>query len=303
MKRTLFLFLLFFSLFCTTKLLGQDNLILISKTVEKSFPYQAGDELNIEGEKADVQVESWEKDQISVQIIFTAQHPDKKMAQRDLEWIQYQVEKIQEKIYLRNYLKVPTGQDKPKSTLKARFIIKVPSDCPVYLKSQFGMVRIRDLANQVRLNSTFTNIGLENIQGSIDVTSRFGDLDGKFIDGTMFVNARRTDISLRELKGSYDLKTSYGTLNIFADPNVADLKLTADNTKIHLVSTDPSRFAFNIEAKGSDLSLPDQMNFNVLEASNDPAVKKFLYKPTGKEYFANFTIVVTFSEFTLSVDK
>jgi hypothetical protein len=284
-------------------LLGQTPLQLISKTIEKEFVYHAGHELNIEGEKADVQVESWEQNKIAVTITFSAQHPDKKTAQRELEWIQYQAEKVKSKIYLRNYLKVPSGQEKPQSTLKAKYVIKVPSDCPVYLKSQFGMVRIRDLANQVKLNSTFTNIGLENIQGSIDVTSRFGDLDGQFIDGTMFVNARRTDISLRELKGKYDLKTSYGTLNIFADPNVADLKLTADHTKIHLVSTDPSRFAFNIESKGSDLSLPDQMNFNVLEASNDPSVKKLLYKPVGKEYYANFTIVVTFSEFTLSVDK
>ncbi len=303
MKRTFFLFPIFLIFLSQVSLSAQTALQLISKTVEKEFAYKPGNELNIEGEKADVQVESWDQDKIAVQIIFSAQHPDKKTAQRELEWIQYQAEKVQNKIYLRNYLKVPSGEEKPASTLKANYIIKVPSDCPVYLKSQFGMVRIRDLANQVRLNSTFTNIGLENIQGSIDITSRFGDLDGKFIDGTMFVNARRTDITLQELKGKYDLKTSYGTLNIFADPNVADLKLTADNTKIHLVSTDPSRFAFNIEAKASDLTLPDQMNFNVLEASNDPSVKKLLYKPVGKEYYANFTIVVTFSEFTLSVDK
>jgi hypothetical protein len=302
MKRTSFLFPIFFTIISLPNLYGQQELKFITKTVEKQFAYKTGDELNIEGEKADVEVESWNKNIIDVRIVFSAQHPDKKIAQRDLEWIQYQTEKVQNKIYLRNYLKIPEGQTKPRSTLKATYVIKVPSDCPVYLKSQFGMVRIRDLSNQVKLNSTFTNIGLENIQGFIDITSKFGDLDGKFIDGTMLVNARRTDITLRELKGKYDLKTSYGTLNIFADPNVADLKLTADNTKIHLVSSDPSRFAFNIEAKGSDLNLPNQMNFNVLEASNDPSIKRFLYTPK-KEYYANFTIVVTFSEFTLSVDK
>ncbi len=300
MKRTFFLLFFFFSM--ASVFYGQSTLQLITKKVEKDFVYKKDYELNLEGEKADVQVESWEKDQISVRIEFSAQHPTKAIAQRDLEYIHYQTERVKNKIYLRNYLSVPEGKPQPASTLKAKYYIKVPSDCPVYLKSKFGVIRIRDLSNEVRLNSQFTNIGLENIQGIIDVNSKFGDLEGKFIDGSMMVHSRRTDITLRELKGKYDLKTSYGTLNIFADPNVADLKLTADHTKIHLVSTDPSRFSYNIEAKHSDLSLPDQMNFNLLETGNDPAVKTLHYKPQ-KEYYANFTIVVTFSEFTLSTDK
>lgn len=302
MKRTFFLLPFFCLILSLSPLFSQQTLQLISKTVEKQFSYKKGHELNIEGEKADVQVQSWDKNQIDVSIVFTAQHASKAIAQRDLEYIEYQAEKVQQKIYLRNYLKVPQGKPAPESTLKAKYVIRVPSDCPVYLKSKFGLVRIRDLANKIRLNSQFTNIGLENIQGFIDITTRFGDLNGKFIDGAMFVNARRTDITLRELRGKYDLKTSYGTLNFFADPNVADLKLNADNTKIHLVSTDPSRFAYNIEAKGSDLNLPNQMNFNILESNKDPSVKQLKYKPE-KEYYANFTIVVTFSEFTLSVDK
>ncbi len=300
MKRTFFL-LFFFSL-VTNSFYGQKNLQLITKSIERTFSYKQGYELNLEGEKADVQVESWEKEMIEVIIEFSAQHQEKTVAQRDLEYIRYQTEKVKNKIYLRNYLSVPQGQPQPQSTLRARYFIKVPSECPVYLKSQFGVVKIRDLANQVKLNSQFTTIGLENIQGVIDITSRFGDLKGEFIDGSMSVHSRRTDITLSELKGKFDLNTSYGTLNIFADPNVADLKLTADHTKIHLVSTDPTRFAYNIEARNSDLSFPNQMNFNPLEAGPDPAVKILQYKPQ-KEYYANFTIVVTFSEFTLSVDK
>ncbi len=302
MKRTFFIFSFFISLLTYNFIFGQTPLQLITKTVEKQFNYKDGYELNIEGEKADVQVESWDKNVIDISIVFSSQHYDKSIAKRDLEYIQYQADKVQNKIYLRNYLKIPSGKPKAEATLKAKYLIKVPSDCPVYLKSKFGMVRIKDLANEVKLNSQFTNIGLENIQGLIDITSRFGDLDGKFIDGTMFVDARRTDITLRELKGKFDVRTYYGTLNIFAEPNVADLKLTANNTKIHLVSNDPSRFAYNIEAKDSDLNLPDQMNFNTLEASNDPSTRILKYKPE-QEFFANFTIVVTLSEFTLSVEK
>lgn len=278
------------------------SLQVVSKEIQKSFSYNSGYELNIEGEKADVKVESWDKNQVEVYIKIAALNEDKKLAANDLEYMQHQMQQVGKKIYLRNYLKVPAGAKKPSSKYESTYIIKMPADCPVYLKSKFGMVQVKDLNNSVKLNSQFTQIDLENIRGLIDVNTRFGELDGKYLDGEMFLKSRRTDVTLSELKGKYDLDLHSGTLNFFADPNVADLKLVAYNTKIHLTSSDLQRFSYNIEASNSQLNLPDPLNVNFLDVSNDPEIQRLIYKPE-KEYYANFKIVVTFSEFTLSVDR
>lgn len=275
---------------------------VVSKEIKQSFPYSSGYELNIEGEKADVSVDSWNESKVEVTITLAAKNKNKATASSDLELMQYSMEQVGQKIYLRNYLKVPEGHPSPTSQLEFKYVIKVPAECPVYLKSKFGLVQVSDLTNSIKLRSKFSDIGLQNIKGTIEAETRFGDLKGAYIDGTMLVNSRRTNIALSELKGKFDLTTHYGILDFRADPNVADLKLVANNTRVFLSSSDLERFAYNIEATDSRLQIPDNLGTQFYDASNDPEIQKLSYRPE-KEYYANFTIVLTFSELTLSTNR
>ncbi|MEL7119852.1 MAG: DUF4097 family beta strand repeat-containing protein [Bacteroidota bacterium] len=271
----------------------------VTKVIEKSFQYSTGDELNISGEKADVQVESWDKNQIQITLTVSAMHPQEAQAKKDVESITLRSSKNSNKVYISNILDKSDVDKKPSSKLNSSFVIKIPSDCPVYLKTEFGYVKVKDLSNKVKLNSQFTDIGLENIQGVVDVQSKFGELDGKSIDGDMFLDTRRTEITLRDLKGNFDIKAHYGTLNIFADPNVANLKISADNTKIHLITSDPGKFAYQIDAKESELDMPEQLMMKFQDLSPNTSLKKLKFEPR-KEFYANIQISIAFSEMTIS---
>jgi hypothetical protein len=275
---------------------AQTKYHIITKKVEKDYPYREGYELNIEGEKAEVTVETWDRPVVRIVLEISARHPDKAVAERDLEVMKYQTERVKNQIYVRNYLSPGTSAPRPEALYEARYYIQVPGNCPVYLKNHFGVASISNLVNRLRVNSEFTKLGLDNISGMIDVRTRFGDLEGSHLDGTVTINSRRSNLTLREIKGTFDIAAQYGILQIFADQNLIDLNIDAEKSEVFLFNPDLQRFAYNIQAQHSDLRLPNEMEFRFLE--NNMALKKATFKPQ-QEYFANITITISFGELVI----
>lgn len=269
---------------------------VVTKKIEKSFPYRNGYEVNIDGEKAEVTIESWDRQEIGIILELSAKHPDRNRAEADLEAMRYQADRVKNSIYLRNYLSPEANQPKPESVFTARYTIHVPKECPVYLKNRFGEAKISDLANRLRINSEFTRLGLQNIQGMIDVYTRFGDLEGSQIDGAMTVNARRANLTLREIKGALDITAQYGILRLFADQQLTSLRINADKSEVFLFSPNPQLFAYSIQATHSDLRLPNELEFKLTEEST--GLKKATFRPR-QENFANITITITFGELSM----
>ncbi|MCB0642010.1 MAG: hypothetical protein KDC44_10240, partial [Phaeodactylibacter sp.] len=49
---------------------------VITEVVEKEFKYQPGFEVNIEGQNAEIVVETWDHDEVKVIIELISKHPD-----------------------------------------------------------------------------------------------------------------------------------------------------------------------------------------------------------------------------------
>lgn len=283
--------LLFFISIWACYVQAQVQVQVITKKIEKSFPYRNGYEVNVEGEKAEVIVESWDKDEIKVLLELTAQHPEKAIAQKDLEAINYIADKVKNKIYLRNYLSKKEGEPEPESVLSAKYTIYVPEKCPVYLKNYFGTINVSNLFNSVKINSQFSKIALNNLQGMMDVSTRFGDVVGANLDGDMTLNARRSDITLRDLKGRFNLTTQYGVVKLWATKDLLSLNINADKSDVYLYTPNPTQFAYNLTSQYGNTEFPDNMKFNYLQ--NTKEVKRIQFKPVN-EYYATITVSISF---------
>ena len=286
---------------CTLNLCFSQSqkLHVVTKKIEKTFPYKLGYELNLEGEKAEVDVESWEKNEIKIILELIVKHTDKSIAEKDLQLVQHQVEKVKDNIYLRNYISTGTGAPLPQSLISAKYIVKVPATCPVYVKNNYGLASLRNLHNQLRIFAKFTEIGLNNISGKMDVNTRFGALVGQQLDGNMTLQSRRSDITLSDIKGSYDIRAQYSNIEIFTASELVNLIIDAEKSDIRLHSPDPQIFSFDIIAENAGLKLPSDMVFAFSEGVN-AGIKKASFKP-DQEYFANLTIRISFGN--LIVEK
>jgi len=273
---------------------------VVTKKIEKTFTYREGYEVNVEGEKAEVIVESWNRAEIRITLELSARHPDKTIAERDLAAIKYLAEKVKNKIYVRNYLSEGEGQPKAEAALAARYLIYVPEECPVYLKNYFGTINVSNLFNSVKINSEFSTIGLNNIQGVMDVQTRFGDLLGTSLDGNMKLNARRSDVTLRDIRGSYDLTAQYGIMKIFGTDEILSMNIDTEKTDVFLYDINPALFGLNVTAQNGNIDLPSNMQFNYLQ--NTEQVKRIQFKPVT-EYYATITISVSFGDIFMGKSK
>lgn len=269
---------------------------VVTKKVSKEFAYKEGFEVNIDGDKAEVYIETWAQPVILVQLEITSRHPSKATAQRDLEYMQYLAQRVKNKIYLRNFISVPEGEPETTSRLSVSYRIKVPAECPVYLKTNYGIADVENLSNRLRINSRFSQIGLQNIQGWMDVNTFFGNITGEKLDGNVAITSRRTDITLKEVSGRLDISAQYGLIKLFAAAGLLDLNLRADHSQVFLYAPDLARYHYNLSAQNSRLSLPKGMNFSINETT--PGVRKVTFRPKT-EFYPNISISVSFGELLL----
>lgn len=272
---------------------AQVKVQVITKTIEKEFSYQEGYELNIEGEKAQVIIEAWDQPAISITVQITAKHPDRSVAERDLEAMQYIGQKVKNKIYVRNFLNETDAVAKPESAFQAIYHVKVPEQCPVYLKNYFGQATISNLSNRLRFNGEFSQIDLQNIQGVIDLRSRFGDIFGQQLDGQVQIWARRSDITLDNIRGSFDITAHYGTLRLFAADHLLKLNIDAEHSDVFFYTDKPDFYAYTLMATHGAIDVPDDMSYKAISVGADQ--RKLSFTPP-REYYANITITVTIGD-------
>ncbi len=271
-------------------LFGQSALKVVTKKVEQTFVYKEGYELNIEGEKAEISVQSWDEAKIKIELELTAEHTDKKVAQTDVEKIQYEMERHKNKIYARNYI---NEDQAPASSLSARYVITMPRNCPIYIKNHYGEVNVNDLANSLKVNSHFSPVGLQNIDGFIEIRSRFGDISGQSLNGDINVFSRRSDVTLSDLKGMLNLESQYGQIHLARFAALTGLNIKAEKSDIFLDVPGFDLFAYLIESSHSKMQIPSELDFKYVE--NDNQLKKIEFKPS-REYYATVSIQITFGE-------
>lgn len=273
---------------------------VITKKIEKNFAYKEGYEVNVEGEKAEVNILTWEKPEIQVKIELISKHPDKAVAEKDLELMQHLAQRVKNKIYLRNYLSTVEGKgkDAPQSYLSAKYTITLPADCPVYLKNVFGTANISSLTNRLRVNGEFSSIGLDKLKGSVEIKTRFGDLIGKDLDGWVNIQSRRSDLTLQNISGRFNIQAQYGTIRLFANEDLADLRLDAEKSEVWFYHPNPQIVGYSFTTRGSDIQLPPRLNASWLEAENGE--RKITFRP-NKEYYPSVTIHISFG--SLHVEK
>ncbi len=282
-------------------LLSQEKEVIhvITKRISKVFPYAEGFEVNVEGNNAEIFIETWKENSINVEIELISKHPNEAIALEDLDRIKYLTERIKKKIYLRNY--VTTEEGKPtKAILKAKYIIHVPEECPVYLKNNFGSTNVQDLVNQLRIFSNYSPINLDNIRGVVEMRTHFGDIAGQSLNGNFNIKANRSNIDLQQIIGNYNISANYGLINLMAGDGLIDLNIEGMKTDVKLWNIDPDTHQHQLVVYHGNVKLPNGLPFQFTE--NTPEVKKIFFKPS-KEYSATITVNVSFGNLTVEKKK
>ena len=300
MFRQLHLTVLFPLLLLATAATAQTEFQVVTQVIEKSWPYREGNELNIEGDKAKIVVETWDEPTVRVVLELVAKHPERSVAERELGYMVHTAEVVGQDIYLRNYLKTPDGGKRTEAAITAIYTVTLPDDCPVYLKNNFGNTFVSNLARSLRINSEFSNVQVKNVSGEMTVSTRFGEFDGEQLDGKVRMNTHRTAVTLRDIRGDFDIRSKFGTIKLFTDPNLLlnellTLNIEAEKSDVFFFSQEPTAFGYDLIAHYGNITAPQDLKMNFLE--NTESLKRAVFSPAGGA--ASLSVKITFGDLVI----
>jgi hypothetical protein len=279
------------------ELMGQTTFQVVTKTITKSFPYKEGAEFNIEGERAEIQVETWSKNEVKVVLELVSKHTSRKTAEADLAKMKYSSAQHGNKIYFRNNLTESSSGKETESDLKAIYTITLPANCPLYLKNNYGVASVINLSKEVRINSEFSKIYLENLKGKLGINSFFGDIEGHHLEAIANITSRRSDITLHDIRGNWNINSQFGVLKFFTNPSpeLLLLNIDAEKSDVYFFDPKPNAYGYTLTAHYGNITVPRDLKFNFL--TNSDQLKKAVF--SSKLGSSNISIKISFGDIVI----
>ena len=233
---------------------AQTTLQVVTKSIEKTF--LTSSTLVIEAEKADIEIFTWDKQEIQAKIELIAKHPDRNSAKNDLEAMKYIADRTPDKILLRNYLVIKNTSEKPVSNFKAKYIIYMPENLKVSIQNSFGKVFVQGKYSQLTIKSEFCVLDLQKAEGNARLETYYGEVHSKNFNGVTTIKSERSELFFQQMSGAYTINAQYGRIEIESVTGLKALNINAKKTEITL-KVPLQNYGFNIESKYGKVSIPD----------------------------------------------
>lgn len=248
---------------------AQATLQVVTQNVQKNLRWKPGNEVEIICEKAEVEVEAADQQQVSVSAELSARHPRLDSAQTDVKAWKFVTSTIGKKIYIRAYIGLPAGQKLPSSNLKARLRVLVPKGCPVTLNNKFGKAKVEKITGTVRLTGEFCTFTLRDVQGNVRVQSSYGNVDGSRLGGSVEVQSKRSDVSLSSLGSDCTVRSEYGAISVEASPKTGNLSVQATKCDVTVSAPASPRHNFQLRTTYGELNTPPNLKFDTQGTSGN----------------------------------
>jgi len=258
MKRNIYLnFLLLAVLWASAAAMAcaQGVLQVATKTIEKNV--KAIRTLHITAEKADIEMITWDKPEISIIMELSARHPEKNTAANDLSKVQYIADRNGKDYFLRNYIVLKEGEAKPVSNLRARYKIHLPASCAVDLKNSFGTITLKGLTNNLQLKADFCTTYLVDLSGKGQMQTSFGELKANEISGVFTFQSDHTKMSLQSIAGVIKVDAVYGDIELFPASGLTSLGIKSKKAEITLQTKNWQNFDYTINSAYATMKLPN----------------------------------------------
>lgn len=211
-----------------------------TKSVNKSYNVSSSDKLNIENSFGSVEVRTWERNEIKVDVDVEVSANTEALAQKLIDRISVTDSKSGRDISFKTDMKDmhnskgDKGDRNEKSTMHINYVISMPAGNPLNIKNEFGSTTIPDYRGEVDLTSKFGSLttgNLANIKSinvefgkanlanitSAPVTIKFSKAVISKLSGSVKLNLEfcsSVRLNLDNNLSSLDLKTSYSTVNL-----------------------------------------------------------------------------------------
>lgn len=228
------------------------------KKILKSYSVSNNDRLNIENESGKVTVNTWDKNEVSVEITVLSSASSESKTQELLESVNISETKAGGSIYLKTLLRSGSFRS-GKQTLKVNYNVSMPAWLDFNLINKFGNVFLPSLTGHLQIKVNYGNIKAEKLTGKDEkrIEVSFGAADINEVDN-IFIESKYSKLTIDKV-GQAEIQNSFGKTSILEanslriNQRYGDLDLRKVNTLIAKVEF--ANLDLDYIGKSADLSL------------------------------------------------
>ena len=252
-----FILILFGILLFTSAGMAQQKVQVVTKTVIHDLKNLLDSGVVVHAKKAVVEVTGWDKDYIQVELNLIAKHPKKETAEKELDFIQYEILKKRDHYLIKNLFYATNGRTKVKSSLNVSYKLFVPAYQKVVILNEYGSTNLRNLYGAIDLKLNFNEIRLDRIFGLLRAELSYCDLIGNSLDGTIDLNLKRSDLNLQDFAGEVLVQSSFGHTELSPSPLLRSLNVRSKSGQVKLNVNSIETFNYDVKVNASYITLPD----------------------------------------------
>ena len=261
------------------------------KALNKSYNVSSADKLNIKNSFGSVEVHTWDRSEIKVDVNIEVTANTDTYAQKIIDRISVSDSKDANEIYFKTSIKDLNNSKDEKSTMAVNYTISMPSSNPLHISNEFGSTTIPDYQGEVDLTSKFGSLttGVLNHVKNIDVEFGKGVFQS-ISNGTVTVKYSKAEFS--KVVGNIKMNLEFcGITKINMDNRLSDLDIHASYSSVNLRPQGdlPATYTFNT----SFGSLKNNTNIKFEnDNNNEDNGPKFDHKYSGRSGSGNINIKV-----------
>ena len=213
-QRILYLLVALFSLIVATPAKSE------TENVVKYFSAESGGILTIESDRGSIRVVTWDKQKVDVLV-------EKKAGkQKQLDSFKVNFDQKGNEIFVE-------GDGDSNTRVSVKFIIKVPQEFNLYLKTGGGSIEVSDISGEVKVKTSGGNIRIGNVlQGNVEAKTSGGNINVGDVGGNLKVDTSGGNIRLGNINGKSSIDTSGGNITLKQGGSDVKAETSGGNIKI-----------------------------------------------------------------------
>lgn len=231
--------------------------IAINRVINKDLAVKQGDVLKFVGEKATIKVTGWNKEQVKLKLTFSASNTDKEIASKEIDYMQYAITREKNTIEIRNGFILPPTTNRILSRLEVFIEAMVPEKAAIMIINKYGDATIENYNGNLEASLEFSDLDLNNLQGSVKLKCMYSEIHGLSINTTSFISHdQKSKLFLDIRNGTADFHSQHSSLDITV-ANIQSLSIDAARTDISIHADNTSAYDYNLLTREGKLYLPD----------------------------------------------
>jgi len=265
-----------------------------TKSVNKTYSVGSGDRLSVDNSFGRVEIKTWDRNEIKVDVSIEASASKEDLAQKILDGITVKESQSGKEISFKTTIKGNNnnGSKGERSTMNVNYMISMPVGNRLKVENSFGKTIVPDFKGEVDLASKFGSLTAGNLSNVKNLEVEFGKAKVESINGGN-LSIKYSNSSLGRISGNIKMNLEFSTaVKMDLDNSLTGLDIKSSYSTVNLKPDVNLNASYIINTSFGSLKNNTSIKFDSDDEDGGDKGPKFDHKYSGRSGNGNVNIKV-----------